>query len=66
MKVFSVRLPEDVYEELEFLTTLLKVSKNDLIINLIRVQYDTYSDDPKIKKFMRAFDELQEVLKKFE
>lgn len=63
---FSVRLPDEVKGELEFLCKLLNTSRNTLITNLIRSSYNQYADDPKIKQFMDNFKELQTVLDKFQ
>lgn len=65
-KNLTVRLDDDVYNELDTLCEMFSVSKNELIVNLIRNEYHKYKEDPKIALVLKQAADLQETLKKYQ
>lgn len=65
MKAFTLRLEDDVADELDKLTTMLNVSKNSFINLLIRQEYSKYGEDPKIKKIFEQMQEMKALLEKY-
>ena len=64
MKVFSLRLQDEVNEELEYLTNVLMQTKTAVLEGLIRQEYHKYQADPKIQKAMQQLKEVKEFLEK--
>lgn len=65
MKTFTYRMKDDVYEELESLSALLKVSKTQVLDNLIRFEYNKFESDPEVKKALGLLSELQALTDKY-
>jgi len=65
-RTFSVRVDDDVFEELEVLARVTGQSKNAVVNNLIRAEYDKYDSDPKVKLAIKQLKELKETLERFE
>ena len=65
MKAFTLRLEDDVAEELDKLTTMLGVSKNAFINLVIRQEYSKYGEDPKILKIFEQMQEMKALLEKY-
>lgn len=66
MQAFTVRFEEDVYNELSFLADLSGVSKNALVNQLIRAEFNKYQEDPKIKKMLDNVAEFKGMLEEFQ
>lgn len=66
MKQLSIRLSEDVYQELDYLSTLLKSSKNTVVSNLIRCEYNNFQKDPKISRYLKQAEQVRELLDSFQ
>lgn len=66
MKTFSLRLEDDVYEELEKLAKLRGISKNRAVSDMIRVSYNEIEADPKVQKLLEQMNEIKTLLDKFE
>lgn len=66
MKAITIRFDDDVFEELSFLSDLSKVSKNTLVNQLIRAEFNKYQDDPKIKKMLDNVVEFKGMLEEFQ
>ena len=65
MQAFTVRFDEDVYNELSFLSDLYGVSKNAVVNQLIRAEFNQYQEDPKIKKMLDNVAEFKGLLEEF-
>ena len=65
MKPFTVRMEEDVAQELSSLSEILGISKNAIVNLLIRQEYSKYHEDPQIKKTLDQMAELRAMLEKF-
>lgn len=65
MKSFTVRLDDDVAQELNTISQMLGCSKNSLINLLIRQEYTKYGEDPKLKKIIEQMNEMKALLEKF-
>lgn len=65
MKSFTVRLEDDVAEELNTISQMLGTSKNALINMLIRQEYTKYGEDPKMKQIIEQMNEMKALLEKF-
>jgi len=65
-RTFSVRVDDDVFNELEVLARATGQSKNAVVNNLIRAEYDKYDSDPKVKLAIKQLKELQETFERFE
>lgn len=63
---YSLRLDDDVSAELDSLSNLLQVSKNQLLNMLIRQEYQKYNDDPKIKLMLTRFNELRSSIEQMQ
>lgn len=66
MQAFTVRFDEDVYNELSFLADLCGVSKNAVVNQLIRAEFNKYQEDPKIKKMLDNVAEFKGMLEEFQ
>ena len=66
MKSFTVRLDDDVYEELGKLAKLRGVSLNRTLSDIIRVSYNEIEADPKVQKLLEQMNEIKTLLNKFE
>lgn len=66
MKTLTIRLEDDVHEELERLVTILNCSKNGLVEMLIRQEFNKFTSDPKIKKALDQIQEMRNLLDKFQ
>lgn len=66
MKSFTVRLDDDVYEELGKLAKLRGVSLNRTLSDIIRVSYNEIEADPKVQKLLEQMNEIKTLLDKFE
>lgn len=66
MQAFTVRFDEDVYRELSFLADLSGVSKNALVNQLVRAEFNKYQEDPKIKKMLDNVAEFKGMLEEFQ
>lgn len=65
MKPITIRLEDDVADELEGLSKVLGASKNSVVNLLIRQEYNKYNEDPKIKKILEQMAELKAVFERF-
>lgn len=61
----TLRLPDDVAEELNDLSQMFGVSKNRMMIMCIRSQFHAVKSDPEITKLQRQVTEMQSLLDKF-
>lgn len=66
MKAITIRFEDDVYNELAFLSDLSKVSRNALVNQLVRAEFNKYQDDPKIKKMLDNVAEFKGMLEEFQ
>ncbi len=65
MKPLTIRMEDDVAQELNSLSEILGISKNGIVNLLIRQEYSKYHEDPKIKKTLDQMAELRAMLEKF-
>lgn len=65
MVTFSLRMSEEVNNELQFLATMFDKSKTAVLESLIRQEYHKYQEDPKIKRAIEQMQELKTVFEKF-
>lgn len=66
MKQTTIRLDDEVYNELVFLSDLCQLSRNVLVNNLIRAEFNKYQEDPKIKKMLDNVVEFKGMLEEFQ
>lgn len=60
---YNVRFDDDkVIEELEYLSSVLGMSKNKVINLLIRQEYSKYQDDPVIAQYISKMKAVREIL----
>lgn len=65
MRTFTVRLEDEVNDELEALSQLLQVSKNQVISDTIRQSYNSLiGGDPKVKEAIDKLQEFRSMLEK--
>ena len=64
MKKLTIRLEDEVYEELDTLSNLSDLSKNEIVNNLIRVEAHKVKEDPKVKLLIEQAKELKETFKR--
>jgi predicted transcriptional regulator len=64
MKAFTLRLQDEVNEELEYLTNILMQTKTAVLEGLIRQEYHKYQADPKIQKAMKQLREVKDFIEK--
>lgn len=63
MKTFSIRLEDDVYEELEFLRNVIfSRSKSSVIEGLIRQEYHKHKSDPRMKKAIESIEQIKSIV----
>ena len=65
MVQFSLRMEDDVANELTTLSNILGVSKNALLNMLIRQEFNKYESDPKIKKALEQLGEFRKLIERF-
>ena len=65
MKSLTIRLDDDVAQELQSLSEVLGASKNSIVNLLIRQEYNKYHEDPKIMKALEQMAELRAVFERF-
>lgn len=62
MRKFSVRLDDDVANELDYLSALFQKSRNEIINLLVRNEFNKYEKDPKIALAIEQMNILKETL----
>lgn len=66
MKATTIRFEDDVFKELEFLSDLCNISRNALVNQLVRAEFNKYQEDPKIKKMLDNVAEFKGMLEEFQ
>lgn len=66
MKATSIRFEDEVYEELVYLADLLNISRNTLVNNLVRTEYNKFKSDPVLLKKTERLMELKSMLEDFQ
>lgn len=66
MKATTIRFEDDVFKELEFLSNLCNISRNALVNQLVRAEFNKYQEDPKIKKMLDNVAEFKGMLEEFQ
>ena len=61
-KTLTVRLEEDVFEELGYLSSVHGTSMNKVVSLLIRQEYNNYQADPKIVEMLDKLQRMREIL----
>lgn len=62
-KGYQIRFDDDkVIEELEYLSTVLGMSRNKVLNLLIRQEYSKYQEDPIIKQYIEKMKAVREIL----
>lgn len=51
-----------VEEELEYLSTVLGLTKNKVLNLLVRQEYNKYNEDPLIKEYIAKMKAVREIL----
>lgn len=65
MKTISVRLQDDVYNELSELAKLRGSSMNSIVSDLIRGTYHEIKKDPKVETALKQMNQLRELIESF-
>lgn len=61
MKRHSLRLDDEVSNELKYLTSIYGISQNSVVSNLIRQEYNKFKEDPKLRVALEQAQQLQEA-----
>lgn len=62
MPSICIKFNDDVYKELDYLSKVLGLSKNNVIRMLIRQEYDRYESDPVIKEAISKMFAIRDIL----
>lgn len=62
-KGYQIRFDDEkVEEELQYLSSVLAMSKNKVLNLLIRQEYSKYNEDPVIQEYLRKMKAVREIL----
>lgn len=63
MPSICIKFDDDLYKELDHLSKVLGMSKNNVIRMLIRQEYNRYESDPVIQEALSKMFAIREILK---